>query len=165
MNRNQMQTWDELGDNYPEIAEALMSYLGVAEYAVTADLSSEDRFLLSFLTEDFDEGSGDDLFDEIQRTRGTELAEESPLRDRAFVDERLDYLAANGLVGRIPLAEGGYHYGSLRMCLYYLMEQGDSDAIVVDDLYWFEEKTAIPVQKLVLTSLAMEQASITMTES
>jgi hypothetical protein len=118
MDRNQIQTWASLGDTYPEVAEVLMSYLGMSESAVTPELSSEDRFLLSFLTEDFDEGSGDDLFDEIQRIRGTELAEESPLLDRAFVAERLDYLASTGLVGRIPLQHGWHHDGSLCMCLY-----------------------------------------------
>lgn len=165
MNEIQEDKWSALKDQYPEVAEALMSHAGLTEYFVDPDLSEEDEFLLDFLKHDFDEGSGDDLFDEIERSRGNELEEDSPLRERSFVDERLDYLASQGLVGRVPLENGGYHYGSLRMCVYYLMESGEEDAILVEHLYSLGEETGIPVQKLVLTALNMVQPSLTLDES
>ena len=165
MNQDEERTWNDLGSSYPEVAEALMSHAGVTEYAVDPNLTGEDEFLLDFLRKDFDEGSGDDLFDEIERSRGSELEEASPLRERGFVDERLDYLASQGLVGRVPLEQGGYHYGSMRMCVYYLMGRGGTDEVLVDDLYWLQDESGIPVQKLVLTALNMVQASLTLNES
>ena len=165
MNEIQEDKWSALKDQYPEVAEALMSHAGFAEYFVDPDLSEEDEFLLDFLKHDFDEGSGDDLFDEIERSRGSELEEASPLRERSFVDERLDYLASQGLLGRVPLEHGGYHYGSLRMCIYSLMERGDSDDILVDEVYWLSNEAGIPVQQLVLTALNMVQASLSLEEN
>jgi len=162
MNEIQAEKWSELSDEYPEVAEALMSHAGFTEYFVDPDLSDSDEFLLEFFREDFDQGSGDDLFNEIQ---GNSLEKDSPLRERGLVDERLDYLASQGLVGRVPLEQGGYHYGSLRMCIHSLMEKGNTDEILVEDLYWLQDESGIPVQQLVLTALNMVQASLSLEQS
>ncbi|MDQ2054822.1 hypothetical protein [Halobellus sp. H-GB7] len=164
MNQSHEEKWSDLESGYPEVAEALLSYAGFTESSTAPDLTEEDRFLLDVLKDDFDQGSGDDLFDEIKRSRGSRLGEDSRLREREFVDERLDRLASQGLVGRIPLKEGGYHYGPLRMCIYYLMDRGETDEVVVDDLYWLKDVAGVPVGKLVLTALDMTQASMTLTE-
>lgn len=162
MNEIQEEKWSELSEEYPEVAEALMSYAGFTEYFVDPDISESDELLLEFFRDDFDQGSGDDLLNEIQRSG---LEQDSPLRKRSFVDERLDYLASQGLVGRVPLEQGGYHYGSLRMCIHSLMEKGETDDILVSDLYWLQDESGIPVQKLVLTALDMVQASLSLNES
>lgn len=162
MNQAQEEKWSDLRSDYPEVAEALMSHAGFTEYFVSPDLTEEDEFLLDLFKHEFDQGSGDDLFDEIERSRGDELEENSRIREREFVDERLDHLATQGLVGRVPLKQGGYHYGPLRMCVHYLMDRGETDEVVVDDLYWFEDVTGIPVQKLVLTVLSVVEASLTL---
>ena len=165
MNEIQEEKWSELKDQYPEVAEALMGNAGFTEYFVDPDLSESDEVLLDFLKNDFDQGSGDSLFEELVRSRDSELEEASPLREQGFVEERLDYLVSQGLVGRVPLEQDGYHYGSLRMCIYSLMERGDSDSILVDDVYWLSNEAGIPVQKLVLTALNMVQASLSLDES
>lgn len=158
--------WNVLCVDYPEVAEMLLWKAGLAEPVwKDSDLSSNQEQVLEFLRDDFDEGSGDELFDQFQEQKSEELDEESELLDREGFLDCLGRCVAAGYVPRIPVEDGGFYYGTTLQCLLYLEEQGETDDVEVEQLYWFEEKTGVPVQKLVAKVLDSPRLSLAMPDA
>jgi hypothetical protein len=155
------EKWNWLGTDYPEIAEMLLWKAGLANPVwKDSDLSGNQEQILEFLRDEFEEGTGDELFEQFQNQKSGALEEGSELLDRDRFFDCLDTCAAAGFVPRIPTGDGGFYYGTTLQCLLYLEERGETGDVEVEQLYWFEEETGVPVQNLVAKVLENPRSSL-----
>jgi len=159
--------WEVLGEEYPEVAERLLQELGMAQVVLSrsSEISKDQKMVQRFFMEEFDKGTGEEFFEAFKEAKAGELGEDSKLLDRENFFEVLDKAASEGKLPRIPTEDGGFYYTTTLQCLLYLEERGDSDDVEVDQLYWFEEVTGVPVQTLVWKVIDNPRMSLALPEA
>lgn len=136
--------WNLLRDVYPEVAEVVLIYTGISERHPGPNLTREEKILREFIDSGFEEGGEEEMFHKFLENRDKDPV----LQSRECFSDSLETLVSYGHIGRIPTKDDGFHYGPLRVCLNYLEDKGASDSIDIDQLYWLNDETGVPVEAL-----------------
>jgi len=158
--------WDTLKEEYPEVAKMMLGSVGLADktYTDSSVYNEERRTLQFFLSDEFDQGRGEELFQEFQEAKSEELPEDSELLDEEQFYTALDELTEAGYIYRWKMDDGGYYYFDAEGCLHSLNVKSNSEGIPVDKLYEAKEHSNICIEGVANALIEHPRYKLTLTE-